>query len=241
MRVKFDRPVPSSQHVNAHNELVARCLGLGVVTKADAIRHQILAQPLESPESPIEDVFAYDLYKYVHRHGLESQRTVETRHGRLRFDFYVEADSHRVVFECDGRKWHDPFRDEWRDALVLGYDLADTVYRMPGKSIWWSNEFCLYAASVLDPKVFTSRGRDSLRGLTCPVQGIPESQSVEDIKIVVPDETELGGREGKTVQLTRRCRRASKCKQKPRWVEFYEFAATRNGRLDSIIDEWCHE
>lgn len=41
----------------------------------------------------------------------------------------------RIAIEVDGRDFHDPERDRWRTALVLGANEVDAIYRVPATSI----------------------------------------------------------------------------------------------------------
>jgi len=115
-------------------------------------------------ESPIEQEFGIQLHKWISDDcELLTQQTVVTQWGRFRFDFVCNAAARRVVFECDGKEFHDEFRDELRDAVTLGGGFADAVYRIPGYSIMYHLEQSLFVISQFEPQLFSDRGRMSLQ------------------------------------------------------------------------------
>lgn len=42
---------------------------------------------------------------------------------------------YRIGIECDGKKFHNASRDEWRDAMILGGEHLDVIYRLRGSDI----------------------------------------------------------------------------------------------------------
>src|SRR5437868_6129943 len=72
-------------------------------------------------ESPIEREFGLALQKYISP-GVEllQQLDLPTPWANFRADFALRLGDRVVVLECDGAEFHDPSRDEWRDAAILG-------------------------------------------------------------------------------------------------------------------------
>jgi hypothetical protein len=117
-------------------------------------------------DSPIEDIFAWGLGKYMNPNLiLDKQIEVNTSWGTFILDFVVECESQRIAFECDGKDFHDVERDEWRDALILGEGHVDTIYRLRGTDLVHHAEDCLFVISRLEPKIFSDRGRANLEML----------------------------------------------------------------------------
>src|SRR5689334_10635520 len=84
-------------------------------------------------ESPLEEQFIQSLEKYLNpRSDIIPQYEVQTILGKYRLDFVVALDGHLIGFECDGKEYHDAFRDEWRDALILHTKEIETIYRFRG-------------------------------------------------------------------------------------------------------------
>ncbi|WP_146186613.1 hypothetical protein [Pedobacter sp. HMWF019] len=86
-----------------------------------------------------------------------SQYEVQTIAGKFRVDFVVELNGHKIGFECDGKNYHDAFRDEWRDGLILHTEEIDTIYRFKGKDVYWLLDDCIYIIYKNDPFIFNNR------------------------------------------------------------------------------------
>jgi len=70
-------------------------------------------------ESPLEDLFAWNAVKYLGETvAFDKQVEVDTICGKFRLDFLAVSPESRVAFECDGVEYHEPRRDEWRDAMI---------------------------------------------------------------------------------------------------------------------------
>jgi len=95
--------------------------------------------PIYNPsyDSPLEDIFAFNIVKYLdHGVSFRPQVEVNTICEVFRVDFMVQAPGgKKIVFECDGKEFHDAFRDEWRDAMILGAGEADIIYRLRGSTL----------------------------------------------------------------------------------------------------------
>lgn len=109
-------------------------------------------------ESPLEEIFAHHAEKYLRDDlMLDSQVEVKTLAGLFRVDFLLRTDR-RIVFECDGREFHEEFRDEFRDALVLGDDQADVIFHIPGAAIYYSIEDVFYFIAQWEQTIISERG-----------------------------------------------------------------------------------
>lgn len=117
-------------------------------------------------ESPIEETFAYECSKYLNDGvSFDSQLEVTTGHGGFRIDFVLSQPNQRVAVECDGQDFHEPFRDEFRDAILLGEGHFDTIYHFRGCDIFYFPEDCLWIIAREDPPLFSDRGRLQLNQL----------------------------------------------------------------------------
>jgi hypothetical protein len=123
-------------------------------------------------DSPIEDIFAWHCCKHLRPSvNLEKQVELATQHGSFRADFILAGMGRRIEIECDGRDFHDAFRDEFRDAIVLGEGHVDTIYRFRGCDITYYPDDCVWLISSLHPNFFTKRGHlhlERLRTLQIP-------------------------------------------------------------------------
>lgn len=113
----------------------------------------------DSPcDSPIEDIFAGHCLKHLRGDiSVDRQVEVDTEHGRFRIDFVLTAGEKRIVVECDGRDFHNSFRDEFRDAILLGEGF-DTTYHFRGCDLTYYPDDCVWLMSVLNPELFSERG-----------------------------------------------------------------------------------
>lgn len=124
--------------------------------------------PLYQPpyDSPIEEIFAWHCTKYLCSSvAFDTQVELDTRHGQFRMDFVLTDADQKVAVECDGHEFHDPFRDEFRDAILLGEDHLETIYHFRGCDLTYHAEDCLWLMSILNPNLFSERGRLNLSQL----------------------------------------------------------------------------
>jgi hypothetical protein len=109
-------------------------------------------------ESPIEEIFAWECMKYLDNSvSLESQVEVNTEHGQFRIDFVMSHRGKGIAVECDGHDFHEGFRDEFRDAILLGEGHFETIYHFRGCDLTHRDKDCLWLISALDAYVFTER------------------------------------------------------------------------------------
>jgi len=110
-------------------------------------------------ESPLESRFALSLIRRLHPNAhLESQVSVDTICGRFRLDFVVTRRGRMVAVECDGKDYHDEGRDEWRDAMVLGAEAVDVIYRFRGSDLTYHLNDCLFLISQWEPDLVSPAG-----------------------------------------------------------------------------------
>ncbi|SFI01744.1 hypothetical protein [Modicisalibacter xianhensis] len=94
---------------------------------------------------------------------LTPQHATPTLCGNFICDFLLATpDGRRVGIECDGREFHDPSRDEWRDAMILGERHLDAIYRIRGTDINHRMEDVLYLLASLEPQLFHNRALANL-------------------------------------------------------------------------------
>lgn len=126
---------------------------------------QIVGPPPESPiEQRLQDVLALHLDT---SNTLFTQFECVTPWTTFWIDFVVETPTGRIGFECDGRDYHDSYRDEVRDSLILGTHCVDTIYRFPGSHVTFAVHDLLFIATLYDPAVFSERGRKVLHSQAC--------------------------------------------------------------------------
>jgi len=93
---------------------------------------------VKTVESPIELLFQVNFSGYFNSSAqLIPQYELITKRGRFRADFmFIPPSGERIIIECDGKEFHDPLRDSFRDAFILGSDCADAIYRIKGETIY---------------------------------------------------------------------------------------------------------
>jgi len=122
--------------------------------------------------SPIEALLEDALVKYLHPATRKTtQRPVSTPFGRFRPDFYLVAPNTRrvLVIECDGRDFHDPLRDHWRDAAMLGTGAVHDLLRIEGKDLKRRPHDVLHLVARLFPSLFRGSARIVLERLATNV------------------------------------------------------------------------
>ncbi|MDA8119685.1 MAG: hypothetical protein M0Z85_06445 [Gammaproteobacteria bacterium] len=154
-----------------------------------------MTRPIYLPpyDSPLEDAFAYHAVKYLSEVAcFRPQWDIQTICGRFVVDFVIESQGgHRVGFECDGKEFHDKARDEWRDAMILGSDALDAIYRLRGPDITYHMNDVLFIVSLCEPLLFSERGHLNLRSLASDdAQQINVDPVETRINITIFDEQE---------------------------------------------------
>lgn len=122
--------------------------------------------PIYQPpyDSPIEDAFARNAVKHFDESlDLSAQVEIKTICGFFRVDFLVKAlDGRITVIECDGKEFHDEYRDDWRDAMILGSGDINEIYRIRGSDINYRIEDVFYLLSLWSPWLFNDRQKNVL-------------------------------------------------------------------------------
>ncbi len=117
-------------------------------------------------ESPIERLFLQEIIKYLEV-GTEIQQQIEyeTKIGNFRIDFLIRKGKVEYAVELDGKDYHKPEIDRWRDAFLLGENKFKSMIRIKGKDITYSLNECLYLLSKIFPETFSQRGKVNLSTL----------------------------------------------------------------------------
>lgn len=115
-------------------------------------------------DSPLEEVLAWDLSKYISpATTLLKQVVVHTRLGSFRHDFVLVLPSGaRVAIECDGSAYHKRSRDRFRDAAILADADIQGIFRFRGRDIIRHSDDLIFLMSRLLPEAFSERGHSSL-------------------------------------------------------------------------------
>lgn len=187
-------------------------------------------------ESPIEDIFARSYERYAaHSVNVFPQKEVETICGRFILDFLIQDEAgHRIGIECDGRRFHDESRDEWRDSMILGDSHADVIYRLRGVDINYFIEDILYLLAELEPTIFRERARADLEVLASPeVKAQKKRHDIECYFFNYYNSNDKG-----FFRLEARRRDASTSERRF-WQTAYKYAKEiGGGRLDDVINHY---
>jgi hypothetical protein len=190
-------------------------------------------------ESPIEDIFAWHITKYLKADvKFYPQFPINTICGKFRLDFVIGYDDKLIGFECDGLNFHDPYRDLWRDSMILGTKRIDSIFRLRGSDIYRYPNDLLYTIARFYSSIFSSRGLINLSKLAlestieCPIDKIASSHLIE---ICDFDEE---ARFDSLLMIDRRFQHTFK-PYKYDWDDYFEFAASiGGGDLDAIIERY---
>ncbi len=191
--------------------------------------------PEEPFETPIEEMFASQLSKHLRGDAsFRNQVSVQTICGEFRLDFLVTVESRSVAFECDGREFHDFSRDEWRDAMILGAEVVDCIYRLRGHDIQNHLDDYLAIVAQIDPELFCERGLANLRNLA--------SDEARQLQLEPEDERMTvhywDGHPSDAMSVVRRTVRIPAGKRRF-WRTAYAFAVEEGGgSVDDLRDEW---
>ncbi len=109
-------------------------------------------------ESPLEELLHDQLRKRMPQDAeLLPQVDVNTLCGNFRLDLLAIARNRKIGIEIDGKEFHDQYRDEWRDAMILGDGRADEIIRFRGCDLHYHLNDCLYLFSRIQPLMFSDR------------------------------------------------------------------------------------
>lgn len=188
--------------------------------------------------SPIEDAFAYHFSKYANEEvRLDRQVSVQTICGLFVLDFVAQAPSIGcVAIECDGKDFHNESRDEWRNAMILGTNSVNAIYRIRGSDITYHINDILYALSRLEPGIASTRGEINLSTLASQeAKAASLTQDNELYRLNYREEGESG-----SLRLEVRRQRIP-LGQRRFWQTAYQYAlSVGGGNLDEIISNFRH-
>lgn len=194
-------------------------------------------------ESVLERDFAHNILKFLRRDAkLESQVEVMTMCGVFRLDFVVTYSSDfRIAFECDGKEFHNNARDEFRDAIIIGDGLVDSIYRLRGSDLTYHVEDLIYVISIWNPEIFDDRSRIILNQLKSfeVAQGekyIKSSDTLAQVRYM----TDLDGNNmPHSIWIERQYRMKTNSLAKTWCSELYEFAQNHGGeKVDEIYAQY---
>jgi len=194
--------------------------------------------PTYSPpyDSPIEDSFALCYVKYAAPDiDFIPQFKVNTLCGTFIVDFALIGQSgYRIGVECDGKDFHEESRDEWRDAMILGENHIDAIYRVRGCDIQHHIEDVLFLLAELEPNLFDARAVLNLSVLASPeVKELPRAHWIDQYKFHYRNESDIG-----FFKLeARRC--VVPATQRRFWQTAYRYALSMGGgKLDDVISSY---
>ncbi|KYC46105.1 MAG: hypothetical protein AMQ22_02171 [Candidatus Methanofastidiosum methylothiophilum] len=118
-------------------------------------------------KSDIEDIFAYNLEKYVSPSvKVKSQYEIKTPLSSFYLDFLLEFGKYKIGVECDGKDYHkNRNHDDARDALILGTGLIDGIFHFEGKLIYYQPSDVMYIIMRRYPDIFHEKGKSNLETL----------------------------------------------------------------------------
>lgn len=196
--------------------------------------------PSYSPpyDSPLENEFAYQIVKHLDMTvDFRKQHHIETICGLFIVDFVAVSSSGRQVgFECDGKEFHNASRDEWRDAMILGSEKLDAIYRLRGADIVHQLDNILLLLSRCESELFSERGRRNLISLAHPeVRNFEINPEETSFHVAFSDEEFSAINR---IHLERHHREIS-ASRRQFWQTAYQFAANiGGGSLDAVIAEY---
>ncbi len=199
-------------------------------------------QPYDPPyDSPLEDIFAWSLSKYIDRGvAIFKQSETSTICGQFRIDFVAVAPTgYKVAYECDGADFHEDSRDEWRDAMILGADHVDSIVRLRGQDIVHRMDDVLLVASRWDPQIFSDRARHNLNRLASQrTRDFDTSDDPCTAIISYPDESKNPA-SPLYIRLFRRSRVNPPGVMRQFWQAAFRFArSVGGGNLDDVIQQY---
>jgi len=135
----------------------------------------------ELSESPIERIFFSEVVKYLEiGTEIEQQVAYSTAVGNYRVDFLIRHGELEYIVELDGKEFHKPENDMWRDSFLLGENKIKSIIRIQGKDINYNINECLYFLSQIFPESFSRRGKLNLETLIEPKNKENIDVSIED-------------------------------------------------------------
>jgi len=179
-------------------------------------------------------VFAYYAAKFIRPEiDLTPQVEFKTPHGPFRVGFFT-SEPRRIGFECDGDEFHDGFRDEFRDALLLGFDCLDIIYHIPGAVLTYYPHDALYLIAAWDGELFRPREKGIVAQL-CTENTRQSSFDLRDERVMIGVRPEGRSAPPYLLSLIRRVREVPPGRR-AHWKFLYSFAAEKAGiNLDQLV------
>ena len=203
-----------------------------------AVKH--MRPPIYKPpyDSPIEDEFARYAVKYLDETiDFSPQIEMNTICGLFRVDFLASTiDGKTIAIECDGKEFHDEYRDEWRDAMILGSGNIDEIYRIRGSDITYRLEDVFFILSIWSPHLFNERQKYNLSNVASKqistIQ-IAQEETILMLSYRLEDTQEL-----QQIKIEKRHKFIPEGKRQF-WQAAFKFAKQKGGgNLDQIMNEY---
>jgi len=192
-------------------------------------------------ESPLEYHFITQLEKHLNSEVvLNCQWCVTTNGGRFRLDFLIEFKGKKIGIECDGKDFHNEYRDEWRDALILGSNQADVVYRFSGTDLFCFLNDCIHVLYHYESQIFNKRYTEIFTRLISEELLIALKNNrhlIQETNVFsVRTTNDWGEKVGwHNLKILRR----NKKDENSNWVKLYEFSKKyHNLKIDDIIKQY---
>lgn len=117
-------------------------------------------------DSPAEERFLHHITKVL-QSGVSyvDHEPVDTLCGPFVIDYVVRVDDRRIGFEVDGRDYHEPEHDEWRDAAILAAEAVDVMIHVRAADLYNYPHDTLLLIARVEPSLFSERGRSILERL----------------------------------------------------------------------------
>ena len=130
------------------NSFVARYFEASCTAESEPeVLFQMLMRRLLHPDATFQPQFPY-----------------KTRRGSYRADFLlITSFGERFTIEIDGKEFHDPVRDQFRDAFTLADGIAEHVYRFEAETIFQRIWHAVYAIHRHHEGVFTDQAIAEIR------------------------------------------------------------------------------
>jgi very-short-patch-repair endonuclease len=180
-------------------------------------------------ESPIEQYLFIKLRShFAPNASLTPQVSFKTQCGIFRVDALLNFAERKVAVECDGKDYHNGYRDEWRDSILLGERHITDIVRFSGANIIDVPLVCISDLARWYAECFTIRGVAMLMAARKEV----EFQFEEDDGSYG---TYLFEGEHRCYGAVRRF----SSERRDMWQGYYKFALRNPGKtLDRIIELW---
>jgi len=190
---------------------------------------------LDLLESEVEQIFYSELSKLISEDLIfEPQFEIKTICGKFRIDFYFELHGKRIGIECDGKEFHKGYKDSFRDAILLGDNHIDEIFRFQGKDIFYHVHKSIYMIFFKHPDILSERGKLNLTS-RLGAENIKlikvgfEEITVEYISVPIID----GGVKENQIELKWKRREETLF-----WEKTYHYIKRKGGgSLDKLIEE----